>query len=203
MKRNSLNKTGPSELANGLTFVEVLVSIVVVALLAILLIPAFTKARHRSGRVNCVSNLKQIGLAFRMWSNDHGEKFPWSVSTTNGGTLEFAAKPEVFRHYLAVSNELTSPKVLKCPVDKKRTSASSWGQLTDDARIPVIIEQRKLLREIDFVHEFGTEPLAVPSVVNSDLFLLSPLVSLNTSNFIDDCAAILAEPGYARFQRAR
>ncbi len=129
MKRRLSNqRTG------GLTLVEVLVSIVVVALLAAVFIPAFTKARPRAARSNCVSNLKQVALAFRMWSNDHGETFPWSVSTTNGGTLEFAGRPEVFRHYLAISNELLSPRVLKCEGDEKRTKASLWDQLTNDAQ---------------------------------------------------------------------
>jgi len=129
MKRRLSNqRTG------GLTLVEVLVSIVVVALLAAVFIPAFTKARPRAARSNCVSNLKQVALAFRMWSNDHGETFPWSVSTTNGGTLEFAGRPEVFRHYLAISNELISPRVLKCEGDEKRTKASLWDQLTNDAQ---------------------------------------------------------------------
>jgi hypothetical protein len=78
--------------------------------------------------------LKAVGLAFRMWSNDHGEKFPWAVSITNGGTMEFAAAPEAFRHYLAISNELVSPKILKCEKDETRTKATSWDQLTNDAR---------------------------------------------------------------------
>lgn len=134
MNTDTFNTTKPRNSVNGLTLVEVLVSIVVVALLAALLIPAFAKARARPKRINCVSNLKQIGLAFRMWSNDHGEKFPWNVSTTNGGTLEFAGRSEVFRHYLAASNELTSPKVLTCQNDEKRTRISSWDQLTEDAQ---------------------------------------------------------------------
>lgn len=129
MKRRLSNqRTG------GLTLVEVLVSIVVVAVLAGVFIPAFAKARTRRSRINCVSNLKAVGLAFRMWSNDHGEKFPWSVSTTNGGILEFASRPETFRHYLAISNELVSPKVLKCEKDERRTKASSWDQLTNDSQ---------------------------------------------------------------------
>jgi hypothetical protein len=43
-------------------------------------------------------------------------------------------RPEVFRHYLAVSNELISPKVLTCQQDKQRTTASTWDQLTNDSR---------------------------------------------------------------------
>src|SRR5882724_4724289 len=38
--------------------------------------------------VNCVNNLKQIGFAFKLWSRDHNEKFPFQLSTNNAGTLE-------------------------------------------------------------------------------------------------------------------
>ena len=118
----------------GLTFVEVLVSIVAVALFALLAIAIFAKPRVRAGRINCVSNLKQIGLGFRMWAADQGGQFPWGVSITNGGTLEFAGRPEVFRHYLAITNEMSSPNVLTCEQDKQRSKAWSWDQLTNDAR---------------------------------------------------------------------
>ena len=127
MKRRLSNqRTG------GLTLVEVLVAIAAVVLLAGILLPAFSKARPRSRGINCVSNPKQIGLAFRMFSGEHEERFPWAVSITNGGTLEFSKTADVFRHFLAISNELSSPKVLHCNNDTQRSKASSWDQLTDN-----------------------------------------------------------------------
>ena len=133
MKTTSINEPCLNKSANGLTLVEVLISIVVVAVLAMLLLPALAKSRARSSRLGCVSNLKQVGLAFRTWSSDQGDKFPWSVSTNQGGTLEFANTAAVFRHYHAVSNELSSPRVLTCEKDQQRRRASSWDQLTSDS----------------------------------------------------------------------
>jgi hypothetical protein len=66
-----------------------------------------------------------------MWANDHGDKFPWQVSAETNGTLEIAESPSVFRHFLAVSNELTSPKVLACTSDTKTTRESDWAKLNN------------------------------------------------------------------------
>ena len=105
------------------TFTDVLIVIVTLALLAALFLPALVRPKTRSSRASCVSNLKQISLAFRMWSNDHNDSFPWKVSTNQGGSQEYSRSGEVFRHFQAVSNELNSPKILKCPSDTRRSRA--------------------------------------------------------------------------------
>jgi hypothetical protein len=104
---------------------DLMIVLVTVALVFFLL-PIFARPRHRTtpSRINCVSNLKQIGLAFRMWSNDHEERFPMNLSTNKGGSLEFIDTGEVFRHFLAISNELNSPKVLTCNADSRQRVAT-------------------------------------------------------------------------------
>jgi prepilin-type processing-associated H-X9-DG protein len=83
-------------------------------------------ARPRAKRINCVSNLKQVGLGFRMWANDHGDLFPWQVPVAEGGTKEFAHLPYAVIHYVAVSNELNSPKILTCTDDTGRARTNVW-----------------------------------------------------------------------------
>ena len=110
--------------ARGLTVVEVLLVIATVVLVAAVLLPMLAKPKG-SPRIPCVSNLKQVGLAFRLWSNDNNDQFP-QVSTNVASSLAWANSPQVFRHFQAMSNELVTPKVLICPSDEKRTKASDF-----------------------------------------------------------------------------
>jgi prepilin-type processing-associated H-X9-DG protein len=106
----------------GFTLVALLVIIAVVALLAAMLLPALFAARGKATRINCVNNLKQCGLAFRIWEGDNGDKYPMAVPAKNGGTMEFDSGADTFRHFQVMSNELSTPKILACPNDT-RTAA--------------------------------------------------------------------------------
>ena len=121
-----MNSTPRHFTRQGFTLVGLLIIIAVLGILAAMLIPALVSAKGKSKRIQCVSNLKQDGLAFRLWEGDNGDKYPMAVSTNKNGTMEYAA--DVFRHFQVMSNELSTPKILVCPADN-RTAAASFARL--------------------------------------------------------------------------
>ena len=115
----------------GFTALEMIAMIALVVLLAVLLLPTMVRPKNHHNRINCVSNLKQVGLAARMWANDNGEKFPWQVSTSTNGTMELVNGLSVSPHFLVMSNELNSPRILACNTDTKRSKAMLFSQFDD------------------------------------------------------------------------
>src|SRR5580692_527905 len=116
------------------TLIELLVVIAIIAILAAMLLPVLAAAKRRAQRINCVSNMKQVNLSFRIWEGDNNNNYPMAVSTSVGGAMEsvvnqtyptYTKLSGMTNVFCVMSNELSTPKILVCPSDVGHNQAAT------------------------------------------------------------------------------
>jgi prepilin-type processing-associated H-X9-DG protein len=120
------------------------VSILFTLVIASLVIPAASRSPGRSFArrrpvmqmpTDCQNNLRQIGLAMKVWALERNDQYPFNVSTNSGGSLELCSPgPDGFEtdpvpHLRLISNELSNPAFLVCPSDSGKHPSADFSSL--------------------------------------------------------------------------
>jgi prepilin-type N-terminal cleavage/methylation domain-containing protein len=181
---------------NGFTLIELLVVIAIIAILAAILFPVFAKAREQARSISCVSNVKELGLAFQMYLGDYDGVFPglyYQAASAVGDTVA-----EIYTGHVPPANQaqvdyvtncsaraqldpyIKSQAVWKCPSD----SGDVWGPDTTNA---FAVGQRwtsyhyRLWYSINLWPTWGNGPTA-PAI--NEQYLPDPAKSFVFSEFV-------------------
>ena len=109
----------------GFTLVEVLALLIIVAIVAMVFLPRMANRHRPAHGLRCVSNLKNVGLAFRIYATDN-DRFPGEGMLSNGVPLAEITASQIYR---SLSDELSTPKIVFCSADKERSPGEKFPSL--------------------------------------------------------------------------
>jgi prepilin-type N-terminal cleavage/methylation domain-containing protein/prepilin-type processing-associated H-X9-DG protein len=125
---------------SAFTLIELLVVIAIIAILAALLLPALASAKAKAWRIQCTSQMRQLGVGFNLFVDEHDDRYPPAGYGTGVGQLSWDSWLNRYVGGTASDADLITgltptavcPRIEKCPADRIPTLESDpqWGWVT-------------------------------------------------------------------------
>jgi prepilin-type N-terminal cleavage/methylation domain-containing protein/prepilin-type processing-associated H-X9-DG protein len=130
LKNSATRSTGTFRSFLAFTLIELLVVIAIIAILAALLLPALAAAKAKAWKIQCASQIKQLGLGFALFTPDRGDRFPPAAYQTTGSGGVLAWDSWIHKYIGGTASDLDlmvgvltpaigAPKIELCPADKQ------------------------------------------------------------------------------------
>jgi len=130
--------SGARRTRRGFTLIELLVVIAIIAILAAILFPVFARARAKARQSVCLSNLKQIGLAFYMYASDNDDCMPYRAPSLQNGTYAWdgltVQKQAIQWLVYGLTPYIRNYGIFFCQDDPKRGSSAATQPFATDQR---------------------------------------------------------------------
>ena len=172
----------------GFTLIELLVVIAIIAILAAMLFPTFARAREKAREVSCMSNMRQLGLAFGMYYEDH-HRMPWDDLTING-LPEGSAPTWTWR--LMILPYINNTQIFVCPTAPRLNQFDgTWPDYDQDAGYAI--------NHVHWDNDLGTNAEPPPGHTMSEILTPSETILLTdfTGNYVISAYGT-QEHGYVR-----
>jgi prepilin-type N-terminal cleavage/methylation domain-containing protein/prepilin-type processing-associated H-X9-DG protein len=128
-------RSGGPRRRSGFTLIELLVVIAIIAILAAILFPTFAQAREAARRTNCISNLRQLGSAFQLYTADYDDTLPQRAYSGPSGTTT-PNNFGTFRWPWLVLPYVRNMQIFFCPSDGTTYSSGSEPRHYRDPQNP-------------------------------------------------------------------